>query len=782
MRRIIDMKKIYAILSVAVLALSASVAFTGCKKDVLDTAQYTTSGVRLVSYGPNPVMRGGALTFIGSNLDRVVEVQVPGIDPLTDIQVVSSGMQSEIRVILPVEGPEVGTISLKTSDGQTLSTKTELEYTEPIVLESFSTKATPAFAGDALTLTGDYMNLVKSVTFEGGEKVAVESSDRHSATLTIPSTAVTGKIILSDEGEIANLIYSEKELQIGDPTVSGLKLGGVCKPGVEVTISGAHLDMIQHIDFGDTSLDTESFTVSQDNKSLTLALPSEVNSCSVDLYSYAGNRFRAGTITTVVPTDVKGPAGAVKSGAEITITGKDLDLVSSVSFPGADAETFSVNKEGTALTVTVPMKATEGDITLTLANGDTVSAAYELVVATVTEVIIAEGGTEVTAGEGFSIKGTDLDIVESATLGGKAVAFNLGSDSNSALITTDASSVSGKLVLTQYNGVKVEYANEITIVYDSFIIVNSMPSEAHIGELVTLEGSNFLMIENVYVGDVKVTSYGNRTDNELSFVMPFNKVGTYSLKFNLLSGESEVCPTQIGVLLELKTTKLWEGSEHISWGGMSALSWGGYDWSKVTAGTTLTAFFTLDSDQTYWQIRFGNGSWSSLPSGVSIAGGEGNIALEDGATSYSIRLTQEDVDQLQNNGGLVMTGTNYTLTGITIAEEISQEVDIWTGSFAAGNWSGNQDLAWGGYDWSTVKAGQSLVLYLTTDSSSEYWQVELRHGQNWGNLPDAVHVDLTADQTRVEVPLTQDNIDDLVANGGLVLTGCYYTLTKVAVL
>ncbi len=290
------------------------------------------------------------------------------------------------------------------------------------------------------------------------------------------------------------------------------------------------------------------------------------------------------------------------------------------------------------------------------------------------------------------------------------------------------------------------------------------------------------MIENVYVGDVKVTSYGNRTDNELSFVMPFNKVGTYSLTFNLLSGESEVCPTQIGVLLELKTTKLWEGSEHINWSGMSALSWGGYDWSTVTAGTTLTAFFTLDSDQTYWQIRFGNGSWSSLPSGVSIAGGEGNIALEDGATSYSIRLTQEDVDQLQNNGGLVMTGTNYTLTGITIAEEISQEVDIWTGSFAAGNWSGNQDLAWGGYDWSTVKAGQSLVLYLTTDSSSEYWQVELRHGQNWGNLPDAVHVDLTADQTRVEVPLTQANIDDLVANGGLVLTGCNYILTKVAIL
>ena len=771
------MKKIYAIVfSLAALSLSAGV-FTGCQSDVLDTAQYTATGVKLVSYGPNPVMRGGALTFKGSNLDRIVEVQVPGVEPITTIEVISSGLQSEIRVILPAEGPEVGTITLKSSDGVTLTTKTELEYTEPIVLESFSTKTTPAFAGDELALKGDYMNLVKSVTFEGGEVAEVVPGDRHNATVIIPSTAVTGKIILSDEGEIANLIYSETDLRIGDPTVSGVKAAGAVKPGVEITLSGAHLDMIEFVDFGEVRVDTEDILYAEDGKTLKVSLPAEAASCEVAAVSYAGKSFKAGKITTVVPSEVKAPADAVKNGDEITITGKDLDLVTSISFPSAAADSFTANKEGTSIAVTVPMTATAGDIKLSLANGDEVTAAYSLVKATLTGIVLDEGATEVTAGKTFSVTGTDLDLIESATLGGKTVEIAVANDGLSAVITTSSSSVTGKVVLTQYNGETLESTEEVKIVYDSYIIVSSMPSEAHIGELVTLNGENFMMIENIYVGDAKVVAYGNRSDSELSFVMPFNKVGTYSIKFNLLSGESEICPTQIGVLLEQTFTTIWNGTFAAgNWGGNQDLAWGGYDWSKVTAGQTLRFTLEQDATATYWQLALRHGdNWGELPEKVQVD-------MTAGQTIVDVVLSQTAIDDLVAHNGLVITGCNYTLTKVELIGEISQEVDIWTGTFAAGNWGGNQDLAWGGYDWSTVKAGQSLVLYLTTDASSTYWQVELRHGQNWENLPDAVHVDLTADQTRVEIPLTQSNIDDLVANGGLVLTGCYYTLTKVALL
>lgn len=52
----------------------------------------------------------------------------------------------------------------------------------------------------------------------------------------------------------------------------------------------------------------------------------------------------------------------------------------------------------------------------------------------------------------------------------------------------------------------------------------------------------------------------------------------------------------------------------------------------------------------------------------------------------------------------------------------------------------------------------------------------------WGELPEKVFEEMTAGQTRVEVVMTQTNLDDLIAKGGMVITGCNFTLTEVAVL
>ncbi len=720
------MKKIYRMFALAALAALAAAA-AGCKNDNLDTDQYSNTGVRLVSYGPNPVMRGGALTFIGSNLDRIVSVEVPGVDPISEIEVVSKGLRSEIRVVLPVEGPEPGNVVLISGDGKKFTTRTELEYTEPIVLESFTTVRTPAYPGDELVLKGDYMDLVRSVIFEGGEAVNVENIDRHEARAVIPSSAYTGKIILSDEGEIANLIYSEKELQIGDPTVSGIKAAGAWKKGVEVTITGEHLDMVEFVDFGDIRIDTEDLAYSENRKSLITELPAEVGSCSVNAVSYAGKTFKAGDIVTVVPTDVKAPADAVKAGTEIEITGKDLDLVTSVSFPGADAGTFEVNGDGTVLTVTVPMKAAAGDITLTLDNGDSVTAAYTLVKATLTGINVPEG--TVTAGQSFSVTGTDLDLIASAALGGKAVEIAVSDDGGGATVTTDSGSVTGKLVLTQYNGETIESEAEVTIVYDSYIVVTSMPAEAHIGELVTLTGSNFLMIENIHIGDAKVISYGKRSDSELSFVMPFNKVGTYPVHFDLLNGSRETCPQSIGVLLEQTFTTIWAGSFAAgNWGGNQDLAWGGYDWSSVKAGQTLRFTLEQDASQPWWQLALRHGdSWGELTEKVFVE-------MTEGQTVVDVVLTQTNLEDLAANGGLVITGCNYTLSKIELIGEVSQEVTVWSGSEYTGA-DYNNNLTLGGEDdWvnAGLKVGDTIRIYFTAESDTD-WQIQLFDG-HWGGM------------------------------------------------
>ena len=76
------------------------------------------------------------------------------------------------------------------------------------------------------------------------------------------------------------------------------------------------------------------------------------------------------------------------------------------------------------------------------------------------------------------------------------------------------------------------------------------------------------------------------------------------------------------------------------------------------------AHYELDTAYDYWQIRFAKGNgWSSLPTGLELGD---NIGMEAGSTQFGITLSEADLDELVNQGGLVMTGTNFTLTGLSL--------------------------------------------------------------------------------------------------------------------
>ena len=247
------MKKI---LSMAVALASLLAVLSGCTEDEFSTDQYVRDGVALNVYGPQPVTRGGQLRFLGSNLDRVVQVIIPGVDPITDIEVVQAGVPSEIRITVPKDGPEPGLVSLVTSDGQTLTTRTELTYSEPIEFEGFSPSS--ARPGDVITITGDYLNLIQEVIFSDEVLVSetdFESHTRYEIRVKVPEAAQTGVIGLGDidmtlpenEGLFANVITSEEELTVVLPTVTDVTPLDV-RPGDEVTVTGTLLNCISTID------------------------------------------------------------------------------------------------------------------------------------------------------------------------------------------------------------------------------------------------------------------------------------------------------------------------------------------------------------------------------------------------------------------------------------------------------------------------------------------------------------------------------------------------------
>ncbi len=113
----------------------------------------------------------------------------------------------------------------------------------------------------------------------------------------------------------------------------------------------------------------------------------------------------------------------------------------------------------------------------------------------------------------------------------------------------------------------------------------------------------------------------------------------------------------------------------------------------------------------------------------------------------------------------------------------SDETPIWAGEFVCSGWAGNQDLAWGGFDWTTIAAGTVLNFYYKKNTPGSWACISLRHGDNWGNLPDPIpgQYDLDEDEGVLKVTFPQNVLDDIIANGGLVITGDNYTLTRVTI-
>ncbi len=729
------------IIKLAALLSACLMAFAGCAPEELSTDQFSDDAVTFAAFAPNPVARGGALRITGSNLQKVTEVVLPGIDPITDIEVVAEGRYSEIRIIVPVDGPEVGTVSV-VADGKTLTSTTELTYSEPIIFDSFS--PANAMPGDEITVKGDYMNNIKVVEFEGGAKVTeFVSQSRYELKVIVPATAVTGKIILCDvdesnnpDGLVSNLFYSEADLTIGDPTVKSADRGAL-KAGAEVKVTGSYLNMIASANFGGVGAD---FTVNEAATELVVALPATAVDGELALVSFAGKEFKAGSYTTIVPTDLKIAADTrYKAGLNATITGKDLDLVTGAALAGTALE---YTLDGSKMTFAIPAAAVDGAVTLTLANGKTVDTeAVELVKPTVSEV----SPLEIYAEEKITVKGEDLDLVTGVALGGREVAFEL---KDGALeLTTSVTSVSGKVALTLANGVTVESADAVTVKYHSLVIVTEMPAAQHIGMEVVLKGSNFDLVENIFVGDVKVTQYSLRTPEEVRFLMPWNSVGMYTVSFHLFSGDVENVATQIEVKLELDVTTIWEGYEDLgSWSNQPTF---GAETDFINAGIAtgdiIRIYFTPLAD--FWQFQIIDGHWGNLVlDELNATHTLTSEMISPDATYFEFKVTPAVLAQLtsiQNWGGaMICQGEGVAITKIEHIKEISQETVVWEGDKVVSGWANIEDIgSETSFKDAGLAVGMEIRIYVTgvgatwaLQAFDGDWSPQLTFGDKGGQL------------------------------------------------
>ena len=521
--------KIFAMLVVALVGLSLTACSDG---DDLSTDQYGNE-ISLQSFGPCPVLRGGTLYLYGTNLDQIESVNLPGADPITAYEIRLSGSHRKISLQVPAEKCEPGQIVLKTKKGGEITSVSPITYREDIEITKFfvgSEGTMVGNVGDVVTIKGDYLNLMHGVIFAGSDTIKEAEfvgHDRYTIQVKIPAEAHTGVITLTDTIKDGTSLETKEELTINTPEATPIKDRNI-KAGEILSIKGTSFDQIVSVKFEGATVNAADFK-SQSAAEITVAVPAKATDGTFYVVTKSGIEVPVGNIITVVPTQLVATPNPVKNGAELTITGKDMDLITGIAFPNAAAS--QLNKvETTKVTATVPEDAQEGDITLSLANGKTVTVAYTLVKPTVASCTPAA----ITAGDKTIIKGTNLDLVASITFPGdveQTVEKFAAQNANAIAVTVPAACAGTGFKLNLKNGTTIEVKDALSIKAATDPAIASItPGEATAGSTITITGKNFQNIQNLYIGSYKVNRYTSRTNTEIVCQVPANaEVGTYKI-------------------------------------------------------------------------------------------------------------------------------------------------------------------------------------------------------------------------------------------------------------
>ncbi len=625
-----------SVLFLAGALLMTGVSFTSCLKgDDVDTNQYT-GGISLNVFGPSLVARGGELRFLGSGMDQVTAVWIPGSGDVTEIRVISD---TEIRITVPQDA-EPGQLVLRTPQGD-ITTQTELTFTEPISIDELSPLS--VLPGDELTIKGDYLNLINEVIFADNVTVSAEdfvAHDRKTIRLTVPQEAQSGQVILSDGAELPNLIYSEEELTVVLPAVETVAELQHAKPGDRISVDGSHLDLVKEVLMPDGT--AVEFALEGDH-TLSFVLPANASDGEIVMVPASEVKVVIAHLTMAVPSKVvASPASGIRGGDEILLTGSSLDLVVDLSFPGVDEKVLPAAQSENELRVVVPEKAQSGQLVLNTGSGKQVSVAIETLKPQVDSYLPAE----VPAGEALLIKGQNLDLVASVTFAGGQTVEVTAPAADELQVSVPMEAESGNVTLNMHNGEMVE-GLWLNVSKPQCCYVMELPEKVEAGALFELEVANGDKLQHVTVNGTQVQFI--LRDSKLLVSLPADVIGAAVIE--LVSSNGTISYTiQVEGAMGMC---IFEGPLVIgAWERSAQIPAGQFADAQVGQVITVVVTDLLSGAQG----SFKNGNWAAIAPDTEYFNIDGNFSLE---------ITSEILSQLQS-GGLIVSGQNYTIDSVYI--------------------------------------------------------------------------------------------------------------------
>lgn len=326
-----------------------------------------TEPVSITSISPSPVKAGQTLSIEGEYLNLIQKVVFAENVEITyeDFLVWERG---KIEVIVPREA-QTGTVILADTAAIPLELESEIEL--QVILPSVESIAdlTNKKPGDLIEFTGNDLDLVDYIILPNGAAgdtvdFKVESNK---LAFTITEGVTDGVIVMVPASgvhvPVANIGMAVPTELVATPSTD-------IRTGTVISITGVDMNLVTNVLFPGVENPVE--LSSQSETQIEVTVPEGAISGTIILNTASGN---TGTIaiTTLKPEVISYSSSIVPAGENVTLNGTNLDLIAKVTFGGNKVVEVTPSS-ATSLSVTVPVDAESGTLTLTMNNGETVTS------------------------------------------------------------------------------------------------------------------------------------------------------------------------------------------------------------------------------------------------------------------------------------------------------------------------------------------------------------------------------------------------------------------------
>lgn len=718
-------------MALLMLLLSSLLLMPSCEKEEVNNDPL------LQSFGPSPALRGGELRFIGQNLGEVTAVIFPGVTggtvQVTDIITVN---EREIKVMIPQDAG-VGILTLVTTSGE-IKTLTPLTFSEPISISKVSPLKVKA--GETLTIEGDYLNLIKRVIFV--DNVAVEAGaflpgqTRKKLQVTVPAEAQSGKIIISNGEEIPIEVYSESDLEVVLPSVAApADLTGK-KPGEVIEIAGSDFDLVVSLLMPNGDEVPFEVIETEAGEAIRFTLPANMTDGVVIVLPASGVEVAIANIGLALPANVVAtPATGLRAGDLITLEGLNMELVTSLTFPGVAEAVEPESKTATEVTVTMPDAATSGNLLLNTGSGVSVEVAIETLKPTFT----AYENSTVPLGDNVVITGEDLDLVSRVQFtGGAEVEVNNTTPTSLTVAMPTMNVESGVLTLFMANGESVEIES-LTIEAPLFAFIPILPGEEEeikAGGLFGIEVTNLDKLTTVKVNDAEVKFIV--AGNMMYITIP--QIAANATKLTLVSSNGSIDYTLNVMPMGQIENVVYHGPLNLDWGTYTIAPDAFVDFTNGTVTLKITYAVTGDGDA---QIKFYNGHWEQMLQRFND--GNDTYLFDPNSNVVEFELTQEELVMLQTltdwGQSMIFHGQGVVINNIVAVYKQALETTVWSGDVDLAAFTLNYEVKPPSiFLDADVKAGMTLRIYV--DSYGPEPMLQFFNG-HWERIYGDISIDAT---------------------------------------